>query len=124
VILPFAVLVAGLAPSAISFAAGQAAFTTTLLVLYNVLLPAAGRSVSCGSRTSPSAVLSVWPSGFSSGRAARPSTSGVRWTRLHRQQQLSGGNRCLRRRMLQSRRNRRDAPRALALQAAACIATP
>ncbi|MBO0702743.1 MAG: FUSC family protein, partial [Candidatus Dormibacteraeota bacterium] len=38
-LLPLAVLVAGLAPAVISFAAGQAAFTVTLLVLYNILAP-------------------------------------------------------------------------------------
>ena len=35
-----AVLFAGLAPAAISFAAGQAAFTMTLLILFNLLAPA------------------------------------------------------------------------------------
>jgi uncharacterized membrane protein YccC len=39
-LLPLAVLLAGLAPAAISFAAGQAAFTLTLLILYNILEPA------------------------------------------------------------------------------------
>ena len=40
VLLPIAVLLAGLAPAAISFAAGQAAFTLTLLILFNLLAPA------------------------------------------------------------------------------------
>jgi hypothetical protein len=39
-LLPFAIAFAGLAPAAISFAAGQAGFTITLLVLYNVIGPA------------------------------------------------------------------------------------
>src|SRR3954471_422762 len=39
VLLPPAVLFAGLAPAAISFAAGQAAFTLTLLILFNILAP-------------------------------------------------------------------------------------
>ena len=39
VLLPLAVLFAGLAPAAISFAAGQAAFTLTLLILFNILAP-------------------------------------------------------------------------------------
>jgi uncharacterized membrane protein YccC len=34
--LPIAILIAGVAPSAISFAAGQAAFTITLVVMFNV----------------------------------------------------------------------------------------
>jgi hypothetical protein len=38
-LLPVAVLFAGLAPAAISFAAGQAAFTVTLLILFNILAP-------------------------------------------------------------------------------------
>ena len=39
ILLPFVVLFAGLAPTAISFAAGQAAFTVTLLILFNLLVP-------------------------------------------------------------------------------------
>ena len=39
-LFPLAVLLAGLAPAVISFAAGQAAFTITLLILYNILAPA------------------------------------------------------------------------------------
>ncbi|MFE6822232.1 FUSC family protein [Streptomyces sp. NPDC057690] len=35
-LLPLAILVAGIAPSAISFAAGQAAFTVTLVVMFNL----------------------------------------------------------------------------------------
>src|SRR3954454_23718593 len=40
VLLPPAVLFAGLAPATVSFAAGQAAFTLTLLILFNLLQPA------------------------------------------------------------------------------------
>jgi hypothetical protein len=39
-LLPFVVLFAGLAPAAISFAAGQASFTITLLILFNLIVPA------------------------------------------------------------------------------------
>jgi uncharacterized membrane protein YccC len=39
VVLPIAVLVAGVAPAAISFAAGQAAFTLTLVILFNITSP-------------------------------------------------------------------------------------
>ncbi|WP_307795619.1 FUSC family protein [Actinacidiphila acididurans] len=35
-LLPLAILIAGVAPAAISFAAGQAAFTVTLVVLFNI----------------------------------------------------------------------------------------
>ncbi len=39
-VLPAAVFVAGVAPAAISFAAGQAAFTLTLVILFNIIAPA------------------------------------------------------------------------------------
>jgi uncharacterized membrane protein YccC len=35
-VLPLAILLAGIAPAAISFAAGQAAFTVTLVILFNI----------------------------------------------------------------------------------------
>jgi hypothetical protein len=38
-LLPVAILCAGVAPAAISFAAGQAAFTLTLVFLYNIIRP-------------------------------------------------------------------------------------
>jgi uncharacterized membrane protein YccC len=38
-LLPVAILLAGFAPAAISFAAGQAAFTLTLVFLYNIIQP-------------------------------------------------------------------------------------
>jgi hypothetical protein len=39
ILLPFAILVAGIAPAVISFAAGQAAFTVTLVLLFNIIAP-------------------------------------------------------------------------------------
>jgi uncharacterized membrane protein YccC len=39
VLLPIAILVAGIAPAAISFAAGQAAFTILLVLLFNLIAP-------------------------------------------------------------------------------------
>jgi uncharacterized membrane protein YccC len=42
-LLPLAILVAGVAPAAISFAAGQAAFTVTLVILFNIIEPAGWR---------------------------------------------------------------------------------
>ena len=42
-LLPLAILLAGVAPAAISFAAGQAAFTLTLVFLYNIIQPAGWR---------------------------------------------------------------------------------
>jgi hypothetical protein len=38
-LLPPAILFAGLAPAVISFAAGQAGFTVTLLILFNIIVP-------------------------------------------------------------------------------------
>ena len=38
-LLPVSILVAGLAPAAISFAAGQAAFTLTLTIFFNIVAP-------------------------------------------------------------------------------------
>jgi uncharacterized membrane protein YccC len=42
-LLPLAVVFAGLAPAVISFAAGQAGFTVTLLILYNLIQPTGWR---------------------------------------------------------------------------------
>ncbi|HEX2902377.1 MAG TPA: FUSC family protein [Jatrophihabitans sp.] len=42
-LLPLAILLAGLAPAVVSFAAGQAAFTVTLLILFNIISPAGWR---------------------------------------------------------------------------------
>ena len=39
ILLPIAVLVAGIAPAAVSFATGQAAFTVTLVILFNIAQP-------------------------------------------------------------------------------------
>ncbi len=43
ILLPPAILIAGFAPAAISFAAGQAAFTLVLVILFNILQPAGWR---------------------------------------------------------------------------------
>jgi len=42
-LLPLAVFLAGIAPAAISFAGGQAAFTLTLVILFNIIQPAGWR---------------------------------------------------------------------------------
>jgi hypothetical protein len=69
-LLPVAVLLAGLAPAAFSFAAGQAAFTLTLLILFNLLQPAGWRiglvrieDVVLGSGVSLVVGLLFWPRG-------------------------------------------------------------
>jgi hypothetical protein len=70
VLLPFVVLFAGLAPATISFAAGQAAFTLVLLILFNILAPAGWRiglvrieDVALGGAVSLAVGLSFWPRG-------------------------------------------------------------
>jgi uncharacterized membrane protein YccC len=70
VLLPIVVLLAGLAPSAISFAAGQAAFTLTLLILFNIIAPAGWKiglvrveDVALGCAVSLAVGLLFWPRG-------------------------------------------------------------
>ena len=70
VLLPIAVLCAGLAPAAVSFAAGQAAFTVTLLILFNILAPAGWKiglvrveDIAIGGAVSLAVGLLFWPRG-------------------------------------------------------------
>lgn len=70
VLLPIVVLVAGLAPATISFAAGQAAFTLTLLILFNILAPAGWQiglvrieDIALGSAVSLAVGILFWPRG-------------------------------------------------------------
>ncbi|MFZ0040505.1 MAG: FUSC family protein, partial [Solirubrobacteraceae bacterium] len=70
VLLPIAVLCAGLAPAAVSFAAGQAAFTVTLLILFNILAPAGWKiglvrveDIAIGTAVSLAVGLFFWPRG-------------------------------------------------------------
>jgi hypothetical protein len=69
-LLPPAVLLAGLAPATVSFAAGQAAFTVTLLILFNILQPAGWEiglvrleDIALGSGVSLVVGLLFWPRG-------------------------------------------------------------
>jgi uncharacterized membrane protein YccC len=69
-LLPPAVLLAGLAPAAIGFAAGQAAFTLTLLILFNILAREGWQiglvrieDVALGSAVSLVVGLLFWPRG-------------------------------------------------------------
>jgi uncharacterized membrane protein YccC len=70
VLLPFAVLLAGAAPAVIGFAAGQAAFTLTLLILFNIIQPEGWRiglvrveDVALGCAVSLVVGLLFWPRG-------------------------------------------------------------
>ena len=78
IVLPFVVLFAGIAPAAISFAAGQAAFTMVLLILFNIIAPEGWQiglirveDVAIGCAVSLAAGLLFWPhgAGRSLGRA-------------------------------------------------------
>jgi Fusaric acid resistance protein-like len=69
-LLPVAVLIAGLAPATVSFAAGQAAFTLTLLILFNIIAPEGYRiglvrveDVAIGGAVSLTVGLLFWPRG-------------------------------------------------------------
>lgn len=71
-LLPFAVLLAGLAPAAIGFATGQAAFTLTLLILFNILQPEGWRiglvrieDIALGCGVSLIVGVFLWPRGAS-----------------------------------------------------------
>jgi len=69
-LLPFAVLLAGLAPTTVSFAAGQAAFTLTLTILFNLLAPAGWQlglvrieDIALGGAVSFLVGVMLWPRG-------------------------------------------------------------
>ncbi len=69
-LLPVAILFAGVLPAAISFAAGQAAFTVTLVILFNIIAPAGWRvgllrveDVALGCGVSLLVGLLFWPRG-------------------------------------------------------------
>ena len=71
-LLPLAILVAGVAPTAVSFAAGQAAFTVTILILFNIIAPEGWRlglvrieDVALGCAVSLVVGLLFWPRGAS-----------------------------------------------------------
>jgi hypothetical protein len=70
ILLPFAVLFGGVAPAAISFLAGQAAFTVVLFILFNILAPAGWHiglvrleDVALGGAASLVIGLMFWPRG-------------------------------------------------------------
>jgi uncharacterized membrane protein YccC len=72
ILLPFAICFTGFAPSAISFAAGQAGFTMTVLILFNIVEPIGWRigvirieDVALGCAVSLVVGLLLWPRGAS-----------------------------------------------------------
>jgi hypothetical protein len=69
-LLPVAILFAGVAPAALSFAAGQAGFTLTLVFLFNIIQPAGWRvgllrveDIALGCSVSLFVGLLFWPRG-------------------------------------------------------------
>ena len=69
-LLPVAILVAGIAPAAISFAAGQAGFTLVLVILFNIVQPTGWRvglvrfeDIALGCAVSLVVGLLLWPRG-------------------------------------------------------------
>jgi uncharacterized membrane protein YccC len=69
-VLPVAVFAAGVAPAVISFAGGQAAFTVTLVVLFNIIVPAGWtvgllrlQDIALGCGVSIAVGLLFWPRG-------------------------------------------------------------
>jgi uncharacterized membrane protein YccC len=72
-LLPLAVAIAGLAPATVSFAAGQAGFTTVLLILYHIIEPAGWKiglvrieDVAIGCAVSAVVGALLWPRGAGS----------------------------------------------------------
>ena len=70
ILLPLAIFLGGIAPTAISFAAGQAAFTITLVILFNIIQPAGWgiglirvEDVTLGCAVSLAVALLFWPRG-------------------------------------------------------------
>ncbi|WP_329294386.1 FUSC family protein [Streptomyces sp. NBC_01455] len=70
ILLPLAVLIAGIAPAAISFAAGQAAFTVTVVILFNIgqnpdwhIVLLRIQDVAIGCAVSVLMALFLWPRG-------------------------------------------------------------
>ena len=70
VLLPLAVLAAGVAPSMISFAAGQAGFTVLVIILFNIIVPTGWtvgltrvEDVGMGAAVSVMVGLLFWPRG-------------------------------------------------------------
>ncbi|WP_405827501.1 FUSC family protein [Streptomyces sp. NBC_01176] len=70
ILLPLAVLIAGIAPAAISFAAGQAAFTVTVVILFNIgqnpdwhIVLLRIQDVAVGCAVSVLMALFLWPRG-------------------------------------------------------------
>ncbi|WP_225821712.1 FUSC family protein [Streptomyces naphthomycinicus] len=88
-LLPLAVLVAGIAPAAVSFTAGQAAFTVTLVVLFNIgrnpdwhIVLFRVQDIALGCAVSIVVALFFWPRGAAAavhGALAEAYSAGARY---------------------------------------------
>jgi len=100
-LFPLAVLLAGLAPAVISFAAGQAAFTITLLILYNIIAPAGWKvglvrieDVAIGCAVSLVVGALFWPRGAGSAFGLAASEAYAETARYLRSAVMFGVVRC------------------------------
>ncbi|WP_037605966.1 FUSC family protein [Streptacidiphilus rugosus] len=88
-LLPIAILVAGIAPAAISFTAGQAAFTITLVILFNIgqnpdwhIVVLRVQDIALGCAVSIVVALFFWPRGAAAAvdrNLAQAYTAGARY---------------------------------------------
>lgn len=119
ILLPLAILVAGFAPSAISFAAGQAGFTVVLVILYNIIEPAGWRiglvrieDIAIGCAVSLCFGILFWPRGAAAALGTALSEAYEESTRYLGSAVEFGMGQC------DSAAARRSAPRSEALRAA------
>lgn len=82
-LLPVAILIAGIAPAAVSFAAGQAAFTVTLVILFNIgqnpdwhIVLLRIQDIALGCAVSIVVALFFWPRGAAAALEAADSVTG------------------------------------------------
>jgi uncharacterized membrane protein YccC len=100
-VLPFAVLLASYAPRAISFAAGQAGFTVTLFILFNLIQPIGWRvgvvrveDVAIGFAISLGVGLLFWPRGAATllrGQLADAYARGIDYVVIAARELIDGG---------------------------------
>jgi Fusaric acid resistance protein-like len=117
IVLPLAVLLASYAPRAISFAAGQAGFTVTLFILFNIIQPVGWRvgvvrveDVAIGFAISLGVGLLFWPRGAAALLREQLADAFARQHRLRRNRDARADRRRTGRDTRRARGRRRDAP--------------
>ena len=120
-LLPLAILLAGVAPAAISFAAGQAAFTLTLVFLFNIIQPAGWRvgllrveDIALGCAVSLVVGLLFWPRGAGAALRRALADAYSRQRGLSRQRRATSGRCCCDASVARPRAPAEDAARAAA----------